>query len=60
MKITNLLLVIIGVIIFAVSFLAGGYLFHLPYFGSQIMWIVGLIFVALGLWLNEKDKKSKK
>ena len=59
MKTSNLLLVIIGILIFVVSFLAGGLVFYIPFPGTQIMWFAGLISVAVGLWLNEKDKKKK-
>jgi len=59
MKIINLLLVVIGLIIFAISFLSGGFLFYIPTPGPQLGWFAGLIFIALGLWLNEKDNKRK-
>ena len=60
MKALNIILVLIGVIIFITSFLGGGYLFHVPIpFYGQFAWFIGVIFVAIGLWLNEKDKKGK-
>ena len=60
MKAISILLIIVGIVIFIISLLGGGLLFVLPipsYYGS-IMWFVGVILVALGLYLGNKSKKS--
>ncbi len=61
MKPTNMLLIILGIVIFFVSLFGGGLLFKLPIPGIflSIFWILGVILVALGLELNQKEKKSK-
>jgi len=60
MKILNIILILVGVIIFTTSFIGGGLLFHVPIpFYTQLAWFIGVILVAIGLWLNEKDKKVK-
>ena len=58
MKAINMLLIIIGILIFASSFVTGGLLINLGLY-SYFGWFIGLILVAIGLWQNEKDKKSK-
>ena len=61
MKTTNMLLIILGIVIFFVSLFGGGLLFKLPIpsIFLSILWILGVILVALGLELNQKEKKSK-
>ena len=60
MSIVNILLIIVGIIIFITSFLGGGLFFHVPIpYYSQTAWFVGVILVAIGLWRNDKEKKSK-
>jgi predicted MFS family arabinose efflux permease len=58
MNAINLLLIIIGIIIFISSFVSGGLLINLGSYG-YFAWFIGLILVAIGLWRNEKEKKSK-
>lgn len=58
MNATNVLLVVVGIIIFISSFLSGGLLFNLGMYG-YFAWFIGLILVAIGLWRNEKEKKAK-
>ena len=59
-KTINIVLILVGVIIFTTSFIGGGLLFHIPIpFYTQLAWFIGVTFVAIGLWLNEKDKKVK-
>ena len=59
-KTINIVLILVGVIIFTISLVGGGLLFHIPIpFYTQLAWFIGVIFVAIGLWLNEKDKKVK-
>ena len=57
MRVINMILVIIGVIIFISSFLSGGLLFNWGSYG-YFAWFIGLILVAIGLWRNDKEKKS--
>jgi uncharacterized protein YacL len=59
MKTTNMLLIILGILIFFVSLLGGGLLFKLPIPGIflSIFWVLGIILVVLGLELNQKEKK---
>ena len=60
MSIINILLIIIGLLIFITSFLGGGLVFNVPIpFYGQFAWFIGVILVAIGLWLNNKDKKGK-
>jgi len=61
MKAINILLIIIGIAIFITSLLGGGLLFVLPIpsIYLSILWFVGIILVAIGLWLNQKEKKAK-
>jgi hypothetical protein len=60
MKLVNIILIIVGIIFFITSFIGGGYWFHVPIpFYSNFAWLIGVALVALGLWLNEKDKKAK-
>ena len=61
MSIINILLIIVGIIIFITSFIGGGLYFQVPIpYYSQTAWFVGVILVAIGLWRNDKEKKSKK
>jgi hypothetical protein len=62
MKAENILLIILGIVIFLISITGGGLLFVLPLpdILMSILWFVGVILVAIGLWLNEKEKKAKK
>jgi len=61
MKATNMLLIILGIVIFLVSLFGGGLFFILPVPSIllYVLWFVGVILVAIGLWLNEKEKKAK-
>lgn len=61
MKAINILLIIMGIVIFVVSLLGGGLLFVLPVpdILLSVLWFVGVILVAVGLWLNQKEKKAK-
>ena len=61
MKATNMLLIILGIVIFLVSLFGGGLFFILPVPSIllSILWFVGIILVVIGLWLNEKEKKAK-
>ena len=61
MKATNMLLIILGIVIFLISLFGGGLLFVLPVPSIllYVLWFVGVILVAIGLWLNEKEKKAK-
>jgi hypothetical protein len=58
MNVINVLLIVIGILIFVISLVSGGLLFYIPLLG-YIGWFVGLILVAVGLWRNEKEKKVK-
>lgn len=57
MRQTSLVLIIIGVIIFGISFvfMMPWDLYIKPVFWQ--LWIVGIIFVAIGLHLDNKEKK---
>ncbi|MFH1101870.1 MAG: hypothetical protein V1726_07535 [Methanobacteriota archaeon] len=61
MKALYLTLIILGIIIFIVSLLGGGLLFVIPIpsIYLNILWLIGLVLVAIGLLLNEKEKKKK-
>jgi hypothetical protein len=50
-------LVIIGIIIFASSFVSGGLLINLGMYG-YFAWFIGLILVVIGLWRNDKEKND--
>lgn len=58
MKATNILLIIVGAVIFIVSLFGGGLFFRIPIpsIGLSVLWFVGVILVAIGLWLNQKEK----
>lgn len=58
MSLINLLLVLVGIIIFILSFVSGGLLFNWGIFG-YFAWFIGLILVAIGLMRNDKEKKKK-
>ena len=58
MNLMNLFLVLIGIIIFFLSFVSGGLLFNWGSFG-YFAWLIGLILIAIGLMRNEKEKKTK-
>ncbi len=59
MKTMHLLFIIVGILIFALSFLAGGIMFYMPFPGTTVMWFAGLIFVAVGLELHQREKKGR-
>jgi hypothetical protein len=59
MNTINLLLVVVGIIIFILASLSGGILFRMPWLFGTIGWFIGVILVAIGLWRNEKEKKAK-
>lgn len=58
MSMLNLLLIIVGILIFISSFLSGGLVINLGMY-TYFAWFIGLILVAIGLWRNDKEKKSK-
>jgi len=58
MSLLNILLVIIGIVIFFSSFVSGGLLFNGGLYG-YFAWFIGLILVVIGLWRNDKEKRAK-
>jgi hypothetical protein len=59
MNTTNVLLIVIGIIIFIIASLGGGILFRMPTLFGIAGWFLGVILVAIGLQRNEKEKKAK-
>lgn len=60
MKVKNVMLIIIGAIIFVTSILGGGLLFHVPIpYYTYVGWFIGVILVAIGLRKDDQEKKIK-
>jgi len=59
MNTTNMILIIIGIVLFIIGLIGGGILFRVPWIVQNISWVLGIILVAISLWLNEKEKKAK-
>ncbi len=60
MKAVNIVLVVLGLLIFVIGIMGGGLVFRLPvpFYVLSALWFIGLILVALGLWWNTKEKKG--
>lgn len=56
MKALSILLIVIGAVIFVLSFVFGWKFPTIPSVVNTILWFLGVILVALGLYLGSKKK----